>query len=267
MQNSIDNRRVVAERHKEILRRAAILRVVKVRELSDDLGVHEMTIRRDLDRLAEDGLLERVHGGAQIAQQASHEMDYRFRESHQAEAKRLIAQAALDFIHDGDTIALDPSTSAMALARLLTTRSVGAIVTSLETAVELAAGDVPLIVVGGTFDQPSRSFVGPLATQMLINLHPDKVFFSAKGFTPAAGFTDPNLAEAEASRALIRTAAMKVALMDHTKIGNVALCSLVAAEEVDVVITDRQPEPVVTDAFSRAGVQLVVARLVEREEG
>lgn len=259
MDFTTENRSIVAERHTEILRRAAIRRIVRVRELSDALGVHEMTIRRDLDYLAEEGLIERVHGGARVAQQASHEIDYRFRESHQADAKRRIAQAALDFVHDGDTVALDPSTTAMALARLLSLRSVSVIVTSLETAVALSAEKVPLIVVGGTFDPPSRSFVGPIVTATLGKLHPDKVFFSAKGFTVDAGFTDPNLTEAEASRALIRSAATRIALIDHTKIGNVALCALVSLDEIDVVIMDQLPDQAVIDAFPRADVRLIVA--------
>lgn len=248
-----------AERQQEIMRLAALKRIVKVRELADDLGVHEMTIRRDLEALAERNLLERVHGGARINSQSGSESSFDLRATANRAAKERIARTALSFVNPGDTLAFDASTTSLTLIRALSDMNVTCIVISLDAAQSLATQDVPFILVGGAFHAPARSFVGPLVRGQLERLHPDKVFFSSKGFSIRSGFTDAHLAEVEVKERLIGSAGLVVALLDSSKFGKEALGTIVEPDGVDVVVTDTAPDRAFLDAFDAAGVRLLVA--------
>lgn len=248
-----------AERQEAIFRRALLRRTVRVKELAADLGVHEMTIRRDLDDLVERGRLERVHGGARLSGRTSEEHSHQLRATQNREGKEAIAHSALSFVEPGDVVALDASTTSLALARLLGGHDVSAIVTSLDAAEALASAGVPFVLAGGSFHPPARSFVGAITERALDRLNPDKAFFSAKGFTVETGFADPHLPEVEVKASLIRGAGTVVALMDRTKMGRTALARIVAADGVDVVITDAEPDTTFRQAFEHAGARLVVA--------
>lgn len=252
--------KVGAERQELILRRALAERVVRIKDLAAALGVHEMTVRRDLDALAELGFLERVHGGARILDKASEELSHQLRAAKNTEAKERIARAALSLIQDGDVVALDASTTVLALARILHARQVTAIVTSLDAANALASSGVPFAMVGGNFHAPARSFVGAFFMEMMSRLHPDKVFFSAKAFSPETGFTDPHLPEVGAKQSLIRAGGTRVALLDSSKFGRRALATIATLDQVDALITDAPPAEEVRVALDAADIQLTVAK-------
>ncbi|WP_084047121.1 DeoR/GlpR family DNA-binding transcription regulator [Deinococcus hopiensis] len=249
--------KVGAERQHLILRRALADRVVKIKDLAAELGVHEMTIRRDLDQLAEQGLLERVHGGARLLEKASEEIAHQLRATKNTEAKEGIARAALNLIEDGDVVALDASTTAFALAQILHTRKVTAIVSGLDAANVLAQNGVPFLMVGGNFHAPARSFVGAFFMDTIARLHPDKVFFSAKAFSFATGFTDPHLPEVGAKQALIRSGSTVVAMLDASKFERRALATIATLDQVNILITDRAPPADIRAALDAADVKLV----------
>jgi DeoR/GlpR family transcriptional regulator of sugar metabolism len=250
---------VPIERQQWILRRAMLDRVVKVRELADALNVHEMTIRRDLEALAEMGHVERVHGGARIKNQAGLESSYQSRAASNVIEKEAIARAAFRLIEEGDTVAFDASTTALALLRTIGQTPVNAIVISLDGAEVLASSGHGFLLIGGTFHAPARSFVGGLVKTQLERLHPDTVFFSAKGFTPEEGFTDAHLAEVETKERLIAASDRTIALLDHTKFGKRALGTIAHADRIDVLVTDRPLDPRYREAFEQHGVQIIVA--------
>jgi len=256
---SVPNDLVPAERRQEILRRAALERIVKVRDLANALGVHEMTVRRDLEALAEEGLLERIHGGARLKRQAGYEASYHVRAATNLPEKERIARAALALVSEGDTVAFDASTTALALLQRLVLPSGLAVVTSLDGANALAGAKVPFMLVGGLFHAPARSFVGGSVRFQLGKLHPDKVFFSAKGFSARAGFTDAHLPEVEVKECLIASAGLKVALLDGLKFGREALGTVATADAVDVLVTDREPPERELEALAAAGVEVIVA--------
>jgi DeoR family fructose operon transcriptional repressor len=256
---------VPAERQQEILRRAMVSRVVRVKDLASQLGVHEMTIRRDLEALAEQGLLERVHGGARIRNQAGRESSYQMRAVTNTREKELIAGAAAELIEEGDTVAFDASTTALAMIGKLSVEDLQAIVVSLDGANALADAGVPFIMIGGSFHAPARSFTGLQVGLQLERLHADKVFFSAKGFTPRAGFTDAYLAEVESKERLIRSGGLVIALLDHSKFGKEALGTIAKVEQVDVLVTDHEPPTEYLETLEAAGVKLVVAGKREQE--
>lgn len=250
---------LVPERHQLILSEALTRRVVRVKELAAQLGVHEMTVRRDLDLLAEQGLLERVHGGAQLSSKASEELSHTLRAAKNTEAKARMARAALHLIEDGDVVALDASTTALALAHILHARHVTAIVTGLDAANVLAGSGVPFLMVGGNFHAPARSFVGAFFLDTIKRLHPDKVFFSAKGYAPETGFTDPHLPEVGAKQALISSGGTRVAMLDASKFHQRALATIATLSEVDILLTDAPPPDNVRSSLDAADIHLMVA--------
>jgi DeoR family fructose operon transcriptional repressor len=256
---SIGDTLVPAERHQHILRLALGERIIRIKDLARTLGVHEMTIRRDLDTLAEEGLLQRVHGGARLVQQAGAEVAYTLRSAQQVDAKARIAHAALTLVGEGDVVGLDASTTALTLAQLLSGVPVQAVVTGLDVANALAAAKVPFTLIGGTFHERARSFVGSMVTQNLARLHLDTVFFSAKGLSVKAGFTDAHLPEVEVKERLIATGGKVVALMDSSKLGLEAFSQIVPLEQIDVLITDADPSAELKEALGAADIRLIVA--------
>lgn len=258
-----DNLKVGSERQHLILRRALSERIVKIKDLAAELGVHEMTVRRDLDQLAEQGLLERVHGGARIVEQTSEEVAHQLRATTNTGAKEAIARAALELIEDGDVVALDASTTALALARILHARAVSAIVTSLDAANVLAQNGVPFLMVGGSFHAPARSFVGAFFMDTMSRLHPDKVFFSAKAYAAETGFTDPHLPEVGAKQTLIRSGGSVTALLDHSKFGRRALATIATLDQVDVLISDAPPPERIRTLLEAADIKLVITQTQE----
>lgn len=247
-----------AERHQKLLQMARDYEVIRVSEAADLLAVHEITIRRDLDMLAEQGLLERVHGGARLPQQGGIEVRYQLRLQEHREIKERLARAALNFIKEGDAVAVDASTTCLALARMLPAKAITAIATNLEAANALAETGTPFILVGGTYYPMSHSFVGSLSASILEKLNPNKLFFSAKGFTVETGFTDAYLPEADIKERLIASADLVVALIDHSKFGIRALNTFSRLKEVDVLITDQELAPDVLETFITAGTHVVV---------
>lgn len=247
------------ERQREILEWVRVSKMVRVRELARHFGVHEMTVRRDLDLLAELSRVERVHGGARLLDRPGEEISHVLRASHNLEAKDQMAQSALGLIQDGDVIALDASTSCLALARRLAGVNVRVITPSLEVAQAVVNLGLPLILVGGEFSSSTRSFVGPLVLVTLDRLHPDKVFFSAKAFSVPYGFMDANLPEVESKTALINSGATKVALVDQTKLNRRALVTVAKASEIDVLVTDVPLSENLDHHFQESDVKVIVS--------
>jgi len=257
--NDQESTMVASERQDEILRKLRVDKIVRIKDLATEYGVHEMTVRRDLDQLAALGQIERFHGGARVNEKHAEDLSHFLRSTQNTAEKERIARAAFNLIEDGDALALDGSTSSLALARLLSARKVEAFVTSLDAAEVLASSGTPFTLIGGQFNASARSFVGAFFQQTLSQLHPDKVFFSAKGYTPEDGFTDAHLALAEVKIALRQTGATMIVLMDHTKFGRRSLATVARTEDVDIVVTDKMPSPNVCEAFERADIRLVIA--------
>jgi DeoR/GlpR family transcriptional regulator of sugar metabolism len=217
----------------------------RVSDLTQRLGVSDMTIRRDLEVLARDGLVEKVHGGAVLpGTPASQEPGFEAKLVLERPEKTAIARAAASLVTPGTAIALAAGTTTFALAqRLLDVPGLTIVtnslrVTSLFTGTRGMEGAADSVVLTGGVRTPSDALVGPVADLTIRSLHFDVLFLSCHGFDADAGLTTPNLAEAETNRAFMRVAQRVVVLADHTKWGLVSLSSFARLDEVDVLITD-----------------------------
>jgi DeoR/GlpR family transcriptional regulator of sugar metabolism len=217
----------------------------RVSDLTQRLGVSDMTIRRDLEVLARDGLIEKVHGGAVLpGTPASHEPGFEAKLVLERPEKTAIARAAASMVTPGTAIALTAGTTTFALAQcLLDVPGLTVVTNSLRVtnlfngARNLDGAADPVVLTGGV-RTPSDALVGPVADLTIRSLHFDLLFLGCYGFDTDAGLTTPNLAEAETNRTFIRVARRVVVLADHTKWGLVGLSSFARLNEVDVLITD-----------------------------
>jgi len=217
----------------------------RVSDLTQRLGVSDMTIRRDLEVLARDGLVEKVHGGAVLpGTPASHEPGFEAKLVLERPEKTAIARAAASMVTPGTAIALAAGTTTFALAQCLLDVPGLTIVTNSLRVTNLFSGTrgpdgvTDSVVLTGGVRTPSDALVGPIADLTIRSLHFDLLFLGCHGFDTDAGLTTPNLAEAETNRTFIRVARRVVVLADHTKWGLVSLSSFARLNEVDVLITD-----------------------------
>lgn len=213
---------------------------MSVVELSDLLGVSEVTIRKDLDQLEAQGVLTRVHGGAVFSGRGRLELHFAAREQEYLEEKRRIAQAAAAMIHSQQSVFLDASTTALQIARLIKDRDELTVITNgLYTALELTFGvGITVVVVGGIVRRRSSSLVGGLNHELLQRLRVDIGFFGARGVTARDGLTETDLDESQLKTHMVKTARVVVGVVDGSKFGAVHLSAFALPHELDRVITD-----------------------------
>ncbi|WP_045235093.1 DeoR/GlpR family DNA-binding transcription regulator [Deinococcus pimensis] len=248
------------ERRQQILLRAHQHGHVKLAHLALELGVHEMTIRRDLDLLQQQGLLERTHGGARLLQKGNFEVSLYLRSVRDTLAKDALARTAASFIQDGDTVALDASSTTLALAKLLGGRDVTVIVSGLVHAELLERQGVPFLLVGGDYHRRAESFVGEAFVEGMRRLHPDVTFFSTRAYGRAHGFVDAHLPDVIAKRAMIRAASRVVVLLDGTKFQPLRLPTVAVLDDVHDLVTDHAPDETLLGDLDQASVTLHRAR-------
>jgi DeoR/GlpR family transcriptional regulator of sugar metabolism len=230
------------QRQAEILQRVRATGGVRVSELVNEFHVSDMTIRRDLEALAERGLLAKVHGGATVAPAGStDEPGYAAKSARQRAEKAAIAARAAAMVAPGGAVALSAGTTTAALARRLTDVAGLTVVTnSIPVADVFYRGgrtDQTVILTGGV-RTPSDALVGPVAVAAVRSLHVDLLFLGVHGMSERAGFTTPNLMEAEANRALLASAERLVVLADATKWGTVGISSIADLGRAQVVVSD-----------------------------
>lgn len=230
------------QRQAVILEQARRTGAVRVSELVVKLGVSDMTIRRDLDVLAGRGLIEKVYGGATaIVGKSTDEPGFEAKSGQQRTQKEAIARLAAGLVRPGTAIGISAGTTTWAFARALESVPGLTIVTnSIQVADVLrdtAQPDRTVVLTGG-IRTPSDALVGGVAVHSLRRLHLDLVFLGVHGMAEEAGFTTPNLDEAETNRALVEAGRSLVVLADHTKWGVVGISTIVDLDDADVVVSD-----------------------------
>ena len=224
----------------EVRRRGAI----RVSELTALLNVSDMTIRRDLDVLAAAGLVEKVHGGATAPGRPSvHEPGFEAKLHRQLEEKEAIARAAAKLVEPRRAVGLTAGTTTWRLAHhLLDIPELTVLTNSIRVAEVLdrePRSDRTVVLTGGV-RTPSDALVGPVAVTTLQSLHIDVLFLGVHGMAGDAGFTTPNLLEAETNQAFVAAAERLVVVADHTKWGVRGLSRIARLEDADTIITDER---------------------------
>lgn len=235
---------------------------VRVVDLVRVFGVSDITIRRDLELLAERGLLAKVHGGATTIG-STDEPGFAAKSVQQEEEKRAIAVRAAALVRPGTAVALSAGTTTWTLAHHLGSVPGLTVVTNsvrIADVFQHAGRRDQTVVLTGGVRTPSDALVGPVAVAAIRQLNVDLLFLGVHGMTARAGFTTPNMMEAETDRALVEAASRLVVLADHTKWGTVGISTIAQLAEADVVVSDTAlPEPARDVLAERAG-ELILAQ-------
>jgi DeoR/GlpR family transcriptional regulator of sugar metabolism len=223
----------------EQVRRAG---AVRVSELTELLGVSDMTIRRDLDVLAAAGLVAKVHGGATATGRlTADEPGFEAKSHRQLEEKEAIARVAAELVEPGQAIGLTAGTTTWRLAHYIRgVPDLTVVTNSIQAANVLHAErrpDLTVILTGGV-RTPSDALVGPVAVSTLRSLHVDILFMGVHGMSIDAGFTTPNMLEGATDQAHLASAGRVVVVADHTKWGVRGLSQIARLEEAHVLVTD-----------------------------
>ena len=215
---------------------------VRVADLARDLGVSDMTVRRDLEILHNRGLLEKVHGGAtSLPGSALFEPGFAAKSSLQEPEKEAIATAAMALVLPGTAIGISAGTTTYVLARRLVDMPGLTVVTNSVPVADVlhraGRGDQTIILTGGV-RTPSDALVGPFAVAALRTMHLDQVFMGVHGMDPRSGYTTPNVLEADTDRALIAAGRRLVVVADSSKWGVIGISSIARLDEADTLVTD-----------------------------
>jgi DeoR/GlpR family transcriptional regulator of sugar metabolism len=257
------------QRQAWILERVRESGAVRVTDLVRELHVSDMTVRRDLERLDERGLLRRIHGGATAVVEAGvAEPTFLAKVTRQLAEKEAIAAAACRLVEPGMAIAISAGTTTRTLARrLVEVPGITVVTNSIRVADVLYEGgrtDQTVILTGGV-RTPSEALVGPFAVAALRTIHVDLVFMGVHGMDPHSGFTCPNLLEADTNRALIESGRRLIVVADHTKWGVIGISSMARLDQTDVLVTDAGLAPEARELLGRVVPELIVAEPVALE--
>ena len=249
------------ERQDEIARLVAANARARVGELSARFGVSAVTIRKDLLILEEEGRVVRTHGGAIAPRDTGPEPSFNVRERLQRDEKTRMGAAAAALINDGESIALDASTSAMAIARHLKGNRVWhgltVVTNSIRIASELAGRQgITVLMLGGRVRWEALSVVGPLGDAVFRRVNVQKAFLGAAGFTIEEGLSDATEEEAQIKRSMVNAARDVYAVADHTKWGRIASATFCRTDRLTGAFTDDEAPADMVGALRAMGIEV-----------
>lgn len=255
---------ITAERRAKIIDELSNHQMVKVAELSDNLGVSEVSIRRDLQHLEKLGVLQRVHGGAVALSRATLTDMYSMRINRNRNKKESIARVGAEMIAGGDRIILDSGTTPWCIARhirnkMLVIENLTVITASLPVVQELERHPgVNILLLGGVYLPEHKISVGPQTIEQLKGLHVDKMFLGTDGLTFSQGLTTANVLEAEVDRAMVHAASEVIVVSDSSKIGVIGLATIMPITEINKLITDQDAPPDFVSDLRDHGVDVIL---------
>jgi DeoR/GlpR family transcriptional regulator of sugar metabolism len=248
------------DRHKRIIDLLEAEAKIKVEDLADRLSVSQVTMRKDLDILEEQGLIERTHGSAIFSQRSRLEGAFLEELQKQTTAKKLIAEAAVNYINEGDSIILDAGTTTFLLAQALVGKfkSLLVITNSLPAALELSKAGYKILLMGGEMLSHSLALTGPMAVNNLESYHVDRAFLGTSGISLSHGYSTADSGDADVKEQMIRAAEETYILTDSSKFERNLLVSFADFSDIHLTITDSGISSKVFKEFQKHGIELRV---------
>jgi DeoR family transcriptional regulator of aga operon len=248
-------------------RRRAILDLVNhegkvlVKSLAPRFDTSQVTIRKDLEILHNQGLVHRTHGGAlHVRPEAQLDPSLREKEKLHPKEKHKIAVLAASMVKEGQTIVLDSGTTTTLIARTLRQfRRITVITNAVNIAADLAGSNIEVVLTGGILRENSFSLVGPLAEDALRHLSADILFLGVDGFDVHFGLTTPNMLEAKVNRVMVEIARRTVVVCDSSKFGRRSLSLISPTSAVHQTITDSRIPKSDQRALEEAGIEVSLA--------
>jgi len=232
------------ERRNIIIERLASEGRVLVTALSSEFNVSDETIRRDIEKLALDGLAIKTYGGAvSNNKQVANDLPYNVRKASNIEPKQKIASVVASMIKDGSRIMLDASTTALyVIKQIKNLKNITVITNSIEILLELAdKTGWNVFSTGGSLREKSYSLSGSAAEKMILDHHVDIAVCSAKGIDFNMGITESNEKDADIKKAIFKSATTKILCIDHSKFNEISFIKVCDIQDVDILVTDKNP--------------------------
>jgi DeoR family transcriptional regulator of aga operon len=246
------------ERYEAILTILNRLKKVSVQELTQRLGVSEVTVRKDLSFLEDRGKLVRVRGGAVLAEDQGHLRTIALRQAEHTAEKRSIARKARELIRPGETIFIDAGSTCAALAREIWDMELRVVTNSLDAILELIdSAGISLFSTGGSFRPEARSFIGPGALETIRAIQIETCFMGTTGFSQDGVFSSQNAIESQLKSTVIQASRRVVMLADHSKYGTTAFSVFARAGDIDVLVMDSGAAD--RKAIAALGMELLIA--------
>lgn len=247
------------ERREEILHIIGTEKSVVVADLSKRFNVTEETIRRDLEKLDNQGLLKKTYGGAVAIENVRKELPYNTRKKSNVEKKEIIAELTAGLVKDDMKIMVDASSTAVLAAKKAAERCRLTLITnSLEVVMNtIGESECRVISSGGSFKERGLCFVGSRAEETLKCFNADMCIISCKGLSMPAGATDTNDEDIRIKRTMLEQSAVKVLVADSTKLNEVSFIKAFGAGAVDIVVTDSEPDEEWKDFLEENNVELI----------
>ncbi|MDH6363187.1 DeoR family fructose operon transcriptional repressor [Enterococcus sp. PF1-24] len=236
------------ERRERILQLLTTQTIVKTQDLMQQLDASESTIRRDLQELENEGLLERVHGGAKINQKLAFELNMQDKSSKNSQEKKKIAQLAVAEIHEGDVIYLDAGSTTLEMIPLLQGKQITVVTNSVGHAAQLVNLNIPTMILGGNIKLTTDAVLGTTAIQQLKQLRFNKAFLGMNGADSQFGFSTPDPEEAAVKREAMEASKKSYVLIDATKFNTITFTKVLDLESATILTDYCPPEYLATFA-------------------
>jgi DeoR/GlpR family transcriptional regulator of sugar metabolism len=249
------------ERQKQILSLLSKQGRMSVAEIVAQFSVSEATARRDLEALASDGKVQRVHGGAIAVGQAPPELPILERENEQADEKTNIGRATAELIADNDSVFLGSGTTVLEVAKNLRDRRNLTVITNSLPVLNVLAGlrKITVISLGGQLRDSELSFIGHITEQALAEVRVDKVVMGTRGISIEHGLTNDYLQETLTDRAILKIGREVMIVADHTKINRVSTVLLAPLTAVHTFVTDLLADKKFIQSIKKQNINVVVA--------
>ncbi len=248
------------ERQKQILSRLVRQGRLSVAEIVEQFSISEATARRDLETLASQGKVQRVHGGVITVEQAPPELPILDREKEQSDEKVRIGRAAAGLVADKETVFLGSGTTVLEVARNLRDRKGLTVITNSLPVLNTLAGlkETTVISLGGMLRESELSFIGHITEQALTEVRVDKVFMGTRGLSLEHGLTNDYLQETLTDRAILKIGREVVIVADYSKVNRVSTVLLAPLKTMSTFVTDEKADKKFLQALKKQGVNVIV---------
>jgi DeoR/GlpR family transcriptional regulator of sugar metabolism len=254
---------LLEDRRRYIIEKLKTQSSITVKELRRAFDMSEVTVRKLLTQMEQEGLLKRSWGGAVRISNAAHELPYEDKENKCLTEKRAIAQAAYDLIKDGETIYIDCGTTSFELVKLVVAGRKRLIVctNAFNILAELRkVPEIKSIMIGGELRPAIYSCVGPMAVEMMKMIVVDRAFITGDHFTLDHGFSVSTLQDAELKSAVFKAAKRNYFIMDSSKYGDDSMAIISGVSAGHTLITDWQLPGDIAHEFEKRGTRVIIAK-------
>lgn len=246
------------KRRKDILDQLEREGMVKTIELSERLNVSSMTIRRDLNYLAGEGMVTLTHGGATMNSGALMEHHIFFKQETLIEEKRRIGEFCYNFVNEGEAIFIDTGSTTQMIAETLVNRKNIVVVSHSMPVQQILsrAQGIKMIAAPGVFREKTMGFLGQMTCDFVSRLKYDILFLGVEGVDVKHGVSVPDIVDGETKRALVQQAKKVIAVADYTKIGISYFMTIVPLKEIDVLVTNKEADSKIIEQIREQGIEV-----------